>query len=339
VKENSRDTTPLLDVRGLTVSFTTDEGRILAVDNVSLSIGRDEIFGLVGESGCGKSVTAMSVLKLVPTPPGRIESGRIMFDGRDLLAAAPADLRAVRGKRVSMVFQEPMTALSPLRRVGDQLVEAVLLHGAAGRAGARTLAREWMGRVGIPDAAERMYAYPHQLSGGMRQRVMIAMALILDPDLVIADEPTTALDVTIQAQIFDLMRGMRRPGTSILLITHDMAVIWEICTRMAVMYASEIVEEGPVDRVFERPAHPYTEGLLNSIPARTPPGNRLKAIAGQVPVSTDYPTGCRFRDRCPCAFDRCAREHPQLADLAWTRRARCFLAGERVGSGQETKSQ
>ena len=323
---------PLLEIKDLSVAFDTDEGTVLAVDNVSLDIEPGEILGLVGESGCGKSVTALSILRLIPSPPGRITSGAITFRGRDLLRVPVRDMREIRGCAVSMIFQEPMTALSPLHRVGKQVVEGLQFHRDIGRAEAGKLGEEWFRRVGIPDARQNMYAYPFQLSGGMRQRVMIAMALMLHPDLIIADEPTTALDVTIQAQVLDLIKTRKREETAALLITHDMGVIWEMCSRVAVMYASEILESGTTEQVFGSPLHPYTEALLASFPS-TAKTERLEVIPGQVPSALAYPAGCRFRDRCKYAFERCEREHPRLARFGG-RCARCFLAEERAGRSE-----
>jgi oligopeptide/dipeptide ABC transporter ATP-binding protein len=313
----------VLEIENLFVTFRTDEGVVRAVDHVSLAIPRGEVFGLVGESGCGKSVTALSVLRLVPSPPGRIESGAIRFQGQDLLQLPAASMRDIRGRAISMIFQEPMTALSPLHRIGRQLTEVLLVHGQGNAASRRATASEWLDRVGIPDPDRCLDAYPFQLSGGMRQRVMIAMALMLRPALIIADEPTTALDVTIQAQVLDLMREMKAAETSILLITHDMGVIWEMCDRLAVMYASEIVETGSVRDVFHAPRHPYTEALLASVPALDERAARLQAIAGQVPSALAYPTGCRFRPRCRHAFERCT-EHPELYP-AGNSFSRCML--------------
>jgi len=324
----------LLTVENLTVSFQTDEGRLTAVDGVSFHIQRGEVLGLVGESGCGKSVTAHSLVRLIPSPPGRIESGAVRFGGRDLLAMPIGELRKIRGRAISMIFQEPLTALSPLHRVGAQLVETLQLHRPVGRREAWKVGVDWLRKVGIPDPAERMFAYPHQCSGGMRQRVMIAMALMLDPDLVIADEPTTALDVTIQSQIFELMLALKSRDSSIFLITHDMGVVWELCARVIVMYASRIVEEGAVRDVFAAPLHPYTRGLLNSMPSRQQRGRRLEAIPGQVPSPLHYPRGCHFCDRCPLAFDRCRVEKPELVGVGDGRRVACFRAGE-VGKGKE----
>ena len=322
---------PLLDVRNLTVSFATDEGHITAVEDVSFRVGNGEILGLVGESGCGKSVTSLAVVRLIPTPPGKIESGQAIFKGRDLLGLAPEEMRDIRGDEISMIFQEPMAALSPLQRVGQQLAEALQLHDAAlSNKEAWRIAENWLEQVRIKDAAERMYAYPYQLSGGQQQRVMIAMAMMQNPDLIIADEPTTALDVTIQAQVFKLIREMRQEKTSILLITHDMGVIWEMCDRVMVMYASKIVEKGTKSELFASPAHPYTRGLLASIPRLAAKTGKLYSIPGQVPSPFDYPSGCHFRDRCPHAFDKCAQEEPRLIQLSGTHRAACFVADQLV---------
>jgi oligopeptide/dipeptide ABC transporter ATP-binding protein len=320
----------LLEVRNLVVTFNTDDGSFNAVDDVSFHVAKGEIVGLVGESGCGKSVTSLSILKLIPSPPGKIEKGQILFKGRDLLGMNAVELRKIRGNTISMIFQEPLAALSPLQRIGHQLVEALRLHGKISKKEAWTTAINWLQKVRIPDPGERMYAYPFQLSGGMQQRVMIAMAMMQEPDLIIADEPTTALDVTIQARVFKLIREMRHEKTSILLITHDMGVIWEMCDRVLVMYASKIVEEGGKSDIFDRPAHPYTRGLLKSIPKLTASTGRLKAIPGQVPSPLNYPSGCHFRDRCPHAFDRCVREEPQLVTLESGHRAACYVADKLI---------
>jgi oligopeptide/dipeptide ABC transporter ATP-binding protein len=317
----------LLKVDDLTVTFTTDEGRFVAVDGVSFQINRGEIVGLVGESGCGKSVTALSILRLIPSPPGQITSGKIVFNGRDLLALDIAELRRIRGRAISMIFQEPLSALSPLQRIGQQLVEVLQLHRDMDKPRARQIGREWLAKVRIPNPEQRMHAYPHELSGGMQQRVMIAMALMQDPELIIADEPTTALDVTIQAQVFKLINAMRKEQTSILLITHDMGVVWQMCDRVLVMYASTIVETGTKQQIFEHPAHPYTRGLLQSIPTLFGKTNRLPAIAGYVPSPFNYPMGCHFRDRCLYAFDRCATEAPELETIEnGGHQAACFVA-------------
>jgi peptide/nickel transport system ATP-binding protein/oligopeptide transport system ATP-binding protein len=320
----------ILEVDTLTVTFDTDEGVFNAVEAVSFAIAAGEVVGLVGESGCGKSVTALSILRLIPSPPGRITAGSVRFKGADLAALSAAELRRVRGSGISMIFQEPSAALSPLHRVGRQLVEALRLHRDLSRRAAWEAARDWLEKVRIPDAAERLYAYPFQLSGGMQQRVMIAMALMLEPEVIIADEPTTALDVTIQAQVFALIREMKQASTAILLITHDMGVVWEMCDRVLVMYAARIVEAGTREEIFEKPAHPYTRGLLRSIPRLTDKPERLATIGGMVPSPLHYPAGCRFNDRCPHVFDRCRREAPGLLEVSAGHRAACFLAKKLV---------
>ena len=323
---------PLLDVSHLTVSFASDEGLITAVEDVSFAVGHGEIVGLVGESGCGKSVTALSIVRLIPSPPGNIDNGQIIFKDRNMLELPPQDMRLIRGNEISMIFQEPMAALSPLQRVGQQLVEALQLHDAdLSKKAAWRIAAQWLDKVQIKEPQERMYAYPYQLSGGQQQRVMIAMAMMQEPDLIIADEPTTALDVTIQARVFKLIREMRQEKTAILLITHDMGVIWEMCDRVMVMYASKIVEKGTKAELFVRPAHPYTRGLLASIPSLTGTVGKLYAIAGQVPSPLNYPSGCHFRNRCPHAFDRCAQEEPPLFNLNGGHRAACFVADKLIG--------
>ena len=320
----------LLEVENLVVTFETDEGVIKAVDTVSFHVDKGEIVGLVGESGCGKSVTALSIPRLLPEPTARIgKTSKIFFDGEDLTQADTRRLRGIRGRRISMIFQEPLSALSPLHKIGNQMVEPILLHKTMDRKEAWQSAESWLQKVGIADSDERMFAYPYHLSGGMQQRIMIAMALMLGPDLVIADEPATALDVTIQAQIFDLIRQKREEHTSILLITHDMGVIWEMCDRVIVMYASRIAEEGDLKDVFLSPAHPYTRGLLESIPKLTGNAARLNAIPGFVPSPFHYPTGCHFRDRCLLAFERCSQENPPFIDLGSNHRAACFLAGKK----------
>ncbi len=315
----------LLQVKNLTVRFHTDEGDLTAVNNVSFDIKKGEILGLAGESGCGKSITAMSILRLIPTPAGAIKNGQIVFDNKDILSLEFDELSKIRGEEISMIFQEPMTALSPLHRVGKQLVEMLMLHRDISKKDAWKIGEEWLGKVGIPDPEKRMHAYPFELSGGMRQRVMIAMALLLNPRLIIADEPTTALDVTIQAQIFDLMEKMKDDDTSLLLITHDMGVIWELCDRVLVMYASNIVEEGLVKDVFTAPAHPYTKALLNSMPSLSKHTNRLNAVEGQVPSPLNFPKGCHFSDRCPSSFDQCISQKPILKSINKNQKAACFL--------------
>jgi oligopeptide/dipeptide ABC transporter ATP-binding protein len=318
----------ILDIRDLAVAFETDEGSLKAVDGVSFEIRRGEILGLVGESGCGKSVTALSLLRLIPSPPGRILAGSANFNGQDLLTIPASELRKIRGRQISMIFQEPMQALSPLHRVGRQLAETIQLHEPKTDQAAWETSVAWLKKVGIPDAEDRMHAYPFHLSGGMLQRVMIAMALMLQPSLIIADEPTTALDVTIQAQILELMREMKTRDTSLLLITHDLGVVWEMCDRVAVMYASKIVETGTKDEIFAKPCHPYTQALLGSIISLTSPGARLLPIEGQVPSPLEYPIGCRFAPRCRYAFARCRAECPPLYDIGDGRLSACFLADQ-----------
>jgi len=315
----------IIDIQNLSVSFKTDQGTIKAVDNVSFSVKKGEILGIVGESGSGKSITALSILRLIPLPDGKIESGKIIFDGEDLLSVRISKMKNIRGKQISMIFQEPMSALSPLHKIGNQLVEVLQLHNKINRKEALNISESWLKKVGIPDAKQRMNVYPYQLSGGMQQRVMIAMALMLNPVLVIADEPTTALDVTIQAQIFDLMRQMKKNSTSLMLITHDMGVIWDMCNRMIVMYASNIVEQGYVSDIFKKPAHPYTIGLLNSIPMLNKQIDKLPVITGQVPSPFEKIYGCKFFDRCPYAFERCAFEKPPFIEIDSNRNVACFL--------------
>src|SRR5687767_14368642 len=320
---------PLLSIENLRTYFYTDAGVARAVDGVSFHIGAGETVGLVGESGCGKSVTALSILRLIASP-GRIEpESRMLFEGRDLLRLSEEEMRRVRGNRIAMIFQEPMTALNPVFTVGDQIAEVARVHERASRKVAWKRAVEMLELVGIPAPAERARDYPHQLSGGMRQRVVIAMALVMRPALVIADEPTTALDVTIQAQILELLGDLQQKfGTSILLITHDMGVVAETASRVIVMYGGEIVESAPVDRIFAAPHHPYTEGLLGAMPRVGQESERLQTIPGTVPPPTNWPVGCRFHDRCKYAWDRPEREHPALFDVGAGHRSRCFLAQE-----------
>ena len=322
---------PLLGIEHLRTYFYGEAGVARAADDVSFEIAPGETVGLVGESGCGKSVTALSILRLV-RPPGRIEAGsRILFEGRDLVTLDERSLRSVRGARIAMVFQEPMTALNPVFTVGEQIAEVVRIHSKASRRQAWDRAVEMLQIVGIPAPAERAREYPHQLSGGMRQRVVIAMALVMNPALVIADEPTTALDVTIQAQILELLKDLQqRFGTSILLITHDLGVVAETVSRVLVMYGGEIVEEAPVRELFRRPHHPYTEGLLSAMPRLGEARERLRTIPGTVPPPTRWPAGCRFHDRCPYAWERCTTEHPPLYQIGGgtAHVSRCHLAEE-----------
>ncbi len=319
----------LLDVRSLQIAFPAGSGVAKAVDGVSFSVARGETVCLVGESGCGKSLTALSLLRLVPQP-GRIMPGsQVAFDGVDLLTLDDERLRDIRGQHMAMIFQEPMTALNPVLTVGDQIAEVLRVHTDLPRAEVWRQTVDMLAQVGIADAAARAKQYPHELSGGMRQRVMIAMALIMSPKLVIADEPTTALDVTIQAQILELLRDMRaRTGMALLLITHDLGVVAEMASRVVVMYAGRVVEEADVVDLFAAPSHPYTEGLLAAIPRLGQEGGRLQTIAGSVPPPTALPSGCTFRDRCPYAFDRCAVEEPALLSVNAQHRSRCHLVQE-----------
>jgi oligopeptide/dipeptide ABC transporter ATP-binding protein len=322
-------TAPLLDVENLRTWFYTDSGVARAVDGVSLHVGQGETVGVVGESGCGKSVTALSILRLIRAP-GRIEAGSVMrFEGLDLLTLGEREMQRVRGNRIAMVFQEPMTALNPVFTVGDQIAEVARIHAGMSRREAAAKAIEMLRLVGIPDPEQRAGEYPHQLSGGMRQRVVIAMALVMNPALVIADEPTTALDVTIQAQILELLADLtKRLGTSILLITHDLGVVAENCSRVIVMYAGEVVEESATVALFAHAHHPYTEGLLGAMPRVGGTAERLATIPGTVPPPTAWPSGCRFRERCMYAWDRCETEHPPLYQIGEHHVSRCHLAVE-----------
>jgi peptide/nickel transport system ATP-binding protein len=315
----------LLEIRDLVTEFRTEHGTVRAVDGVSFEIPRRSTLGVVGESGCGKSVTALSVMRLIADPPGRIAGGHIRYDGKDLLALPEEKMREIRGNRIAMIFQEPMTSLNPVFTVGEQVAEAVRLHQKKNKKEALAVAVEMFRKVGIPSPEERVHAYPHQLSGGMRQRVMIAMALACRPDLLIADEPTTALDVTIQAQILDLLRQLQSElGMAILLITHDLGVVAETCAEVVVMYAGRIVERAPTDTLFAQPRHHYTAGLLRSVPSYGTPDatttgsterGRLQEIRGMVPPIWALPAGCKFADRCPAVQDRCRAEEPPLAPL------------------------
>lgn len=319
---------PLLEIKNLTISFGIERGRITAVDNSTFTINRGEVVGLVGESGCGKSVTAMSILRLIPTPPGKYDQGEIIFEDKNLLRLPIPELNTIRGKRIGMIFQEPMTALSPLKKVSSQMIEALNTHHKISYQDAWNKSLQWLKNVGMPDPEQKMNAFPYELSGGMRQRVMIAMAQMLEPDLIIADEPTTALDVTIQSQVFDLMKKVRGQNASMLLITHDMGVIWENCDRVIVMYASQIVEEGSIQEIFHDPKHPYTQGLLKAVPKLDRKCERLDTIPGNVPPPDQYPKGCHFSTRCPFVMDKCRDQKPKLLEFGNNRRNRCFLQEE-----------
>jgi oligopeptide/dipeptide ABC transporter ATP-binding protein len=321
---------PLLDIRGLRTYFKTEAGVAKAVDGVNLTINPGEVLGLVGESGSGKSVTALSILRLIPEPPGNIVAGEIYFKGRDLLKMSYDAIRDIRGKEISMIFQEPMTSLNPVFRIGMQLMEVYLHHATLSKKEAFDRSVEMLRQVGIADAETRMHQYPHQFSGGQRQRIMIAMALALNPALLIADEPTTALDVTIQAQILDLMLELkgRQLDSAILLITHNLAVVAETCDRVAVMYGGKIQELAPVRELFKNPMHPYTRGLLGSLPrVDGPKEKRLITIPGSVPDILDLPAGCKFTTRCPDRFEPCPDIEPVLVERAPGHFVRCHLYG------------
>ncbi|MDE0959423.1 MAG: ABC transporter ATP-binding protein [Planctomycetota bacterium] len=333
---NEEAVTPLLQVRDLHTSFSVEGQTARAVDGVSFDVLPGEVLGLVGESGCGKSVTSLSLLKLVPDPPGKIEQGSAIFKGQDLLALSYNEMRDIRGREIAMIFQEPMTALNPVYTIGFQMREGIMRHTRCSKGEAHEQSVQMLEKVGISDADSRMSAYPHQFSGGMRQRVMIAMALSLEPALLIADEPTTALDVTIQAQILDLMLEMKdqQEGASILLITHDLAVVAETCDRVVVMYGGKIQEIASVRDLFKNPQHPYTQGLLRSLPRPELQGEQgeLTTIPGMVPNIFDWPKGCRFSTRCPLAEDRCHVESPELRKVGAGHEVRCHLVNPQGGT-------
>jgi oligopeptide/dipeptide ABC transporter ATP-binding protein len=318
----------LLEVKNLRTSF----GSVHAVDNVSFNVRRGEAVALVGESGCGKSVTAMSIMRLV-APPGKITAGEVRFKGRNLASLSENEMRTVRGNDIAMVFQEPMTSLNPVFRIGAQVAEAIRIHRKVGKKEAWKQAGDMLELVSIPDPHKRLYDYPHQLSGGMRQRVMIAIALSCDPELLIADEPTTALDVTIQAQIMELLASLQKKlGLAVLLITHDLGVVAEFCERVIVMYTGRVVEDAPVDQLFANPSHPYTRGLLQSLPGAAlvagTPINRLPTIKGMVPPISALPQGCKFNPRCPDVMEICLGNEPALMPVAPGQSARCYLHGD-----------
>jgi oligopeptide/dipeptide ABC transporter ATP-binding protein len=317
----------ILDVQELRTYFDTDEGLVKAVDGVSFRLGRGKILGLVGESGSGKSATALSIMRLIPNPPGRIEGGSIYFSGENLLQKPETEMRHIRGARISMIFQDPMTSLDPVFTIGQQLTEALTYHQRLKKKEALARSVDMLRLVGIPSPEARMRNYPHEFSGGMQQRVMIAMALLCRPDLLLADEPTTALDVTVEVQILELLQEIRqRLGTSIILITHDLRVVVNVCDEVAVMYAGNIVEMGPVKEVFTNPQHPYTVGLMKSIPR---PGlkGRLQPIPGRPPNLVDLPPGCRFMPRCPEAIDACQEAFPMMIEVTSGHQVRCIRRG------------
>ena len=320
----------VLQVNDLVTTFFTDDGNVAAVDHISFSIREGEVLAIVGESGCGKSVTSLSIMGLVPSPPGKVTNGQILLDNRDLTKLKEKQMRAIRGQEIAMIFQEPMTSLNPLFTIGNQLIEAIRIHNKSwNKKQTRNRAIEIMKLVGLPRAEQLFDDYPHQLSGGMRQRVMIAMALVCNPKILIADEPTTALDVTIQAQILKLIKDLNsRLNTAVLLITHDLGVVAQTCERVIVMYAGQIVEEAPVQEIFTNPKHPYTQGLLQSVPDMRYKKNELYSIPGNVPKPGSIIKGCRFAQRCPHAFDRCRSETPNLYETSDNHLARCFLLTE-----------
>jgi oligopeptide/dipeptide ABC transporter ATP-binding protein len=326
------DQTPILEIDDLKVSLFTRRGVLPAIDGVSMKVWSGETLAIVGESGCGKSLTALAVMRLLPSPPAKIVGGAVRFMGRDLAALSDREMQRIRGKDISMIFQDPMTSLNPVVAVGDQLIESILWHTKVSRKEAYNRAVELLRQVRIPDPERRLNDFPHQMSGGMSQRVMIAMAIACGPKLLIADEPTTALDVTIQAQILELMKELQASsGMGLIIITHDLGVVAETADRVAVMYAGRKVEEAPVEALFERPLHRYTRGLLGATPSATRRrGTRLAEIGGSVPALSDLPKGCAFQNRCPDAFGRCAAERPVLKPLLPGRTAACFAAEEEL---------
>jgi peptide/nickel transport system ATP-binding protein len=324
--------TPVLEVKNLRTAFRVEGGQLIAVDDVSFQVMPGQTIGIVGESGCGKSVTSLSIMGLIPNPPGRIIGGEINYKGKNLLSLTPAEMRKIRGNEISMIFQEPMTSLNPVFTIGNQIMETIILHQKLSKADAKVKAIEMLRLVGIPAPERRVDDYPHQLSGGMRQRVMIAMALSCNPSVLIADEPTTALDVTIQAQILELIKGLReKMNMAVVLITHDLGVVAETCNYVVVMYAGKVVEQGTAEDIFFRPAHPYTRGLLNSIPSESGNGaerkkGRLETIPGLVPSLLNLPKGCRFMDRCKRAKpETCSKAEPPLDPVGAGHKAACYF--------------
>ena len=328
----------LLEIKDLSVCFHTMDADVHAVNGIDLTIGAGETLGLVGETGAGKTTTALAILNLIQSPPGRVESGQILFAGKNILEMNDDELLAIRGSAISMIFQDPMTALNPIFRVEDQIAEVIRIHEKKAKHEAVEKAREMLELVGIP--AERGSDYPHQFSGGMKQRVVIAMALACSPKLLIADEPTTALDVTIQAQVLDMMTELKtKMDSSMLLITHDLGVVAETCDKVAIMYAGEIVEHGSLEDIFEHTAHPYTEGLFGSLPSLDSDVHRLKPIQGLMPDPANLPAGCKFHPRCPYATERCQREEPLLREVAPGHLCRCHRCGEAVPGGNPIKEE
>lgn len=327
---------PVLSVKNLRTSFITDNGEVAAVDDIDFHINEGEILGIVGESGCGKSVTSLSIMGLVPSPPGKIVGGEILYKGENLVMVSEKRMRQIRGNEIAMVFQEPMTSLNPLFTIGNQIMETIRLHHKWPKMQVRERAIEMLELVGLPNAESLLNDYPHQLSGGMRQRVMIAMAMICHPQVLIADEPTTALDVTIQAQILKLMKKLNQDyKTAIMLITHDLGVVAEVCQRVVVMYAGKVVEEGDIDSIFKHPKHPYTIGLIKSVPDMREKVDHLYSIPGNVPKPGSIKEGCRFSARCEHVHERCLKESPDLYGTGNGQRARCFLHDDQKESKQE----
>lgn len=323
------DKQPVLEVKNLRTAFKVEDRELVAVDDVSFSVKPGQTIGIVGESGCGKSVTSLSIMGLIPNPPGKIIGGEILFNGKNLVNLSNAEMRKIRGNEISMIFQEPMTSLNPVFTIGNQIMETIILHQKLSKADARAKAIEMLKLVGIPAPESRIDDYPHQLSGGMRQRVMIAMALSCNPAVLIADEPTTALDVTIQAQILELLKSLREKlNMAVVLITHDLGVVAETCDYVVVMYAGKVVEKGSAEDIFYRPAHPYTKGLLNSIPSHAGDGSkktRLETIPGLVPSLMNLPKGCRFQDRCTRRQAKCAEAEPVLENVGSGHTAACYF--------------
>ncbi|MFV0306708.1 MAG: ABC transporter ATP-binding protein [Desertimonas sp.] len=320
---------PVLAVENLSVDFITDAGWATVVDDVSFEIGHGETLGIVGESGSGKTVTSLAIMGLVPQPPGRISNGAIKLEGRDLLSLKRRELEDVRGDDLAMIFQEPMTSLNPAYTVGDQIAETLRRHRGIGRSASKKQAVEMLSRVHIPNAARRASSYPHEFSGGMRQRVMIAMALCCEPKLLIADEPTTALDVTVQAQVLELIKEIQEEtGAAILFITHDLGVVADVCDRVVVMYAGQVIESAPAVELYGTPAHPYTDGLMRSMPAMAARSGELYSITGHPPMVGGFPDGCRFHPRCPHVTDNCREGHIDLVTVSPTQASRCVRVGE-----------
>jgi peptide/nickel transport system ATP-binding protein len=326
----------LLSVRDLSIHYITDEGTVKAVNGVSFDIDKGETLGLVGETGAGKTTTALGLMSLIPDPPGKVVGGEILFNGKNMLKASKQELRAFRGKDISMIFQDPMTALNPILTVGEQIAEVIQLHDKVSKAEAYKKAAEMLRLVGIPD--ERMTEYPHQFSGGMKQRVVIAIALACNPQFLIADEPTTALDVTIQAQVLDLMAGLRKKfGTAMLMITHDLGVVTEICDRVAIMYAGQIVESGDLESIYERTSHPFTKGLFGSLPSLSQKIRRLSPIQGLMPDPSNLPSGCAFHPRCPNAMEACKSKVPVNTEIEPGHFVRCLLYEQETNTGEGEK--